>query len=103
MSLNLSSIGGGGQLPERFQKVVDTVAGAGEAAGTVAGAAVGAPMAFATKGIASLCGKSSTQSDAMATQVFNTAATVGRVVGKVAPVAVLAAPLVLMWKLSRRD
>ena len=103
MSLNLSSNGGGGQLPERFQKVVDTVGGAGEAAGAIAGAAVGAPIALATKGIASLCGKSSTQSDAMATQVFNTAATVGRVVGKVAPVAVLAAPLVLLWKLRRRD
>ena len=89
-------------LPEPVAKVVAGVSKAGEVAGTAAGGLFGVPLALAAKGISRLCGKSAGESDDIADRVFAGSIKVGKGFGKVAPLTVLAAPVVLAWKLGKR-
>lgn len=104
MSRHIIKSGHGDDLPESVQKVLQGVQEAGEIGGTIAGSVAGIPLALTTMIGAKLIGKKSDrESEAMADRVFEISAKVGQTIGKIAPVAVLAAPFLLFRHFQNRS
>ena len=101
MSQNRTIAGCPDDLPEPLQKVVDGVSKAGEIGGTIGGGLLAIPVALGAKAVASINGKSTAEGDALAQRMLEGGMQIGRTVGKIAPLGVLAIPFLLARRLTR--